>query len=141
MGTALLPGAPFAAGSSLVVWKNTRNDQKAIDLIRYLTDKETQINYLPQIDHLPARQEFLNHPPFSVDPILSGFVQMVNAARPFSRSRLNSLLEAKYYESIARIWTSIRSEPDANVKDILHAEMRALNSRFENYLTDPCINS
>jgi multiple sugar transport system substrate-binding protein len=133
LGLALTPGPAYAGGSSLVIWKNTRNYQDAVQLIRYLTDREAQANYPVQIDHLPVRQEVLDQSPFSTDPILSGFVRMADTARPFPTIKMGGLLQTLYCASVARIWAHIASEPNLDLKDAIQDEMKTLSHRIETW--------
>lgn len=134
LGLALLPGPAYAGGSSLVIWKNTPHESDALQLIQYLTDREMQVSYPVRVDHLPARQQILDQPPFSTDPILSGFVRMTNAARPFPSIKLGGLLQKMYCASIARIWAYIADEPELDLKNVIQNEMTTLARRYENWL-------
>lgn len=134
LGIALPPGAPFAGGSNLVLWKNTRNEQDGLELIRYLTGRNAQTTYPLQVNHLPARQEVLDQPPYATDSILSGFVRLVNAARPFPAIQLGGLLETLYCTSIARIWKRIAHDPQLNLKDAINSEMSLLSRRYEKWV-------
>jgi multiple sugar transport system substrate-binding protein len=134
LGLALPPGPAYAGGSSLVIWKNTRNVPEALQLIRYLTCREAQISYPVQIDHLPARQDVLDQPPFSTDPILTGFVHLSNEARPFPPIKLGGLLQTLYCHSIGRLWARVASEPELDLKAAIQDEMTLLSRRFEKWL-------
>lgn len=134
LGLACLPGPAYAGGSSLVIWKNTPNAHEALQLVRYLTGCEAQGSYPLQIEHLPARQEVLDQPPFSTDPILSGFVRLSNLARPFPTIKLGGLLQTLYCTSIARLWARVTAEPDLDLKAALQNEMTTLSRRLGNWL-------
>ncbi|HBX68055.1 MAG TPA: hypothetical protein DEH25_01335 [Chloroflexi bacterium] len=134
LGMAVSPGPVYAGGSSLVIWKNTHNEQEAVQLIRHLTSREAQASYPLQIEHLPARQEILDQPPFSTDPVLSGFVRLANGGRPFPTIKLGGLLQTLYCTSIGRIWMRVTNEPEMDLKATLQNEMALLSRRIQTWL-------
>jgi multiple sugar transport system substrate-binding protein len=135
VGIATPPGPAYAGGSSLIIWKNTRNEQAAVDLIRHLTDKDVQAQYPLQVGHLPVRQEVLDQPPFSTDPILNGFVRLGNAARSFPIVKLGGMLEVAYCTVITHIWAGVHSEPTLKPEALIKSEMTKLSNRYQGWVS------
>lgn len=135
LGLALPPGAPYAGGSSLVIWKDTRNEDAAVQLVQYLTGRDAQANYPLLVNHLPARADVLAEPPYSTNPLLKGFVNLANAARAFPTIQLGGMLEGLYGTAITRIWKKVAVDPGVDTAPLIQREMAILARRFQSWVS------
>ena len=133
LGLAFPPGPPYAGGSSLVVWRYARREETILELVRYLISREVQARYPPLVTHLPARSDVLDEPPYTTDPILSGFARLARGARAFPRIKLGGLLEERFCTAVSRIWQQIAAHPAVDVDALIQQEMDRLARRFRGW--------
>jgi len=115
LGIALPPGPPLVGGSSLVIWKHTKQVETTFALVRYLTSKEAQVEYLKQTGYLPSRRDALAEPPFATDPFFQGLARALEHGRPFPVVRLGGLLEGRLILPLSGIWEDIHTDPGRDI--------------------------
>lgn len=123
LGVALAPGPTYVGGSSLIVWRNTRQPDEAVALVRHLTTHEVQLEYARQTGFLPARSSTLNDAYFLADPHLGVFVQSVAQGRTYADLRLSGLIENMLSDAISYVWREIVADPRTDVKSALLNEL------------------
>ena len=129
LGVALAPGPLFAGSSSLVIWKNTRNEVDALKLVRYLLDAEGQKAYCLPGGYLPARLSVLNEPPYTDDPHLKVFAQSALTGRTFAHIKFSGLFEDLLSAAIGRIWAKIIANPRIDLDPIILEELEPIARR------------
>jgi multiple sugar transport system substrate-binding protein len=133
VGVALPPGAPLVGSSSLLVWKHTRNEQDAVELIRFLLTKEAQVQYCQRIGYLPVRTDALMEPPYATDPIFRGFAQALQKGRLFPLVKLGGLLEDKLATILSTIWGDLITNQKIDLDVALAKEFAPIVRRFEQW--------
>jgi multiple sugar transport system substrate-binding protein len=131
IAAAPIPGVPFAGSSHVVVWKHTRNEQIALQLIRHLTSLKTQLAYTPTSGLLPVRQEVLEAPPYSEEPIFQVMSQSLKSGRTFLSIPLWGLVENKLTLTLDRIWEDIFASDNPDIEGILHKRLDPLAQQLE----------
>ncbi|MGB9613455.1 MAG: sugar ABC transporter substrate-binding protein, partial [Candidatus Margulisiibacteriota bacterium] len=58
----------FVGGSTLAIFKQSKNKAEAFEVIKYLTSKGPQVEYAKASGFLPARKEAFEDPYFTADP-------------------------------------------------------------------------
>jgi multiple sugar transport system substrate-binding protein len=134
LGLALPPGPGVNGGSSLAIWNYTRYEQEAIRLVEFLLGYDAQLAYPLIVNHLPARKDALETPPFATDPILQGFATFAQKGRAFPNIKLCGLLEGFYHAAISRIWTQVATNPRIDCDALLESELNALEKRFQGWV-------
>ena len=129
--TALPPGVPFVGGSNLVVWRHTRQEKIAADLVRFLTSLTVQIGFSPQVRGLPVRLEALERPPFSTDPLYTPIVDGLKTGRSYKVDRLWGLVEDKLVAELNQIWQEIFTQPNLNLDAALDEHLGPLSERLD----------
>ncbi len=59
-GVAGLPGTHFVGGTNLIVWKHTRYEEAALDLVQYLTDPAVSVQFASSFSKIPPRHMLLS---------------------------------------------------------------------------------
>lgn len=67
------PGVSLAGGSSLVMFKNSKNKEAAWKFIEFLSEKETQLAFYRETNNLPAVISAWDEPYFKNDPFIKAF--------------------------------------------------------------------
>jgi multiple sugar transport system substrate-binding protein len=133
IGVALPPGAPLVGSSSLVVWKHTRNEQDAVDTIRFLLTKDAQVKYCQKVGYLPVRNDALMEPPYATDPIFRGFAQALQKGRLFPLIKLGGLLEDKLATILSMVWADIIAGQKLDLDTTLAREFSPIVRHFEQW--------
>jgi maltose-binding protein MalE len=130
-GVAFTTGVPFVGGSSLTIWKHSRQELAAVKLVGFLTAQRAQSTYCPQSGLLPARLETLDSPEFANDADLALIARGLRRGRSFPAIRLWGLIEAKLADALVQIWKEIFESPapeiDALLDQYLTPVARSLN--------------
>ena len=131
IAAAPVPGVPFVGSSHLVVWKHTRNEQTALQLIKHLTSLKTQLAYTPISGLLPVREQVLDNPPYSTEPIFQVMSQSLKSGRTFLSIPLWGLVENKLTLILDKIWEDILASEKPDIEGILHKRLDPLAQQLE----------
>jgi len=134
LGVALAPGPTYVGGSSLVIWRNSRQSEKAVELVRHLTSHETQLDFSIHAGLLPARASSLTDRYFSEDPPLSVFAQSVFKGRTYVNLRLSGLVEDMLSNALSNVWSKIIADPRTVVRPVLMQELEPIAQRIRLWL-------
>jgi multiple sugar transport system substrate-binding protein len=131
LGIAMPPGPPYVGGSSLIIWKHTRHESAALDLVRYLTSIDAQVAYCQKIGYLPVRNDALTRPPYSTDYLFRSFALALEKGRAFPNIKLSGLLEDRLATVLDQIWQNLYANPKIDLETDLHQWLDPLVRRFE----------
>ena len=126
LGVAIAPGPLFVGSSSLVVWKGTRDETDAVNLVQYMLSEEAQRNYCLRVGFLPARVSLYEEPPFSTEPYLRVFAQAALNGRTIANFKLGGLLEDLLANAFSRIWAKIFANPDLDLDAAIRQELEPI---------------
>lgn len=136
MGVAKMPGVSCVLASDLVIWKHTpvRQEQLAIELVKFLTSHQAQRIVSRQSGLIPARMETLETEPFSSDPNYGIFVDSLLSGRPLPAMRLWGLIEERLINALAVLWHKILAEPEPDLDKLIAAELTPLAKKLNSIL-------
>ena len=92
-----------AGGSSLVIFKNTRNPQAAWTLIEYLSQPETQIEFFRLTRDLPAVRSAWEAPEIKADAEIQAFYQQLENVVPTPKIAEWEQIAVKIQEHLERV--------------------------------------
>ncbi|MEP7137468.1 MAG: extracellular solute-binding protein [Chloroflexota bacterium] len=119
-----LPGVPWIGGDHLVVWKNVQADaaqeKAALDLVRYLSKKETQIELFKVQNILPARIDAYDALTFPLETSASTVQKILKTGRPHPTLRLWRRIEAFLGEMLLDIGTAVLRQYSVPPVDIVN---------------------
>ena len=122
IGVTTLPGVPWIGGDHLVIWKNVRADAQlekvALDLLRYLSRKETQTRYFNLENILPARIDAYSEIKFSLDSTAATVQRILQTGRPHPSIQLWRRIEAFLDEMLADIGSTVLRQPAVPASEI-----------------------
>ncbi len=117
-----LPGVPWIGGDHLVVWKNVRADARqehaALDLVTYLSRRETQIQLFNAENVLPARVDVYDDLTFPLETTKPALEKVLKTGRPHPSLRLWRRIEAFLDEMFLDIGKAVLRQPTVSPSDI-----------------------
>ena len=117
-----LPGVPWVGGDHLVVWKNVLADAEyekaALDLVRYLSKRETQIQLFKVENILPARVDAYDELTFPLETTAATVQKILKTGRPHPTLRLWRRIEAFLDEMLLDIGSTVLRQPSISPSDI-----------------------
>jgi multiple sugar transport system substrate-binding protein len=134
LGIALPPGPPYVGGSNLVVWKHSRHEDQAVQLVQHLLGQQAQLDYCRLSGNLPVRRATLAKSPYTDDPLNQVFVQAVEKGRSFPVFRLSGLLEERLATTLAQVWTELAQNPSTNLEELLAQFLKPTAGRLKSVL-------
>lgn len=122
VAVTILPGVPWIGGDHLVIWKNVLSDaaqeRSALDLVAYLSKRETQIELFKLENILPARADAYDELTFPLDTTHAILQTILQTGRPHPPLRLWRRIEAFLDEMLLDIGTSVLRQPTASPSDL-----------------------
>lgn len=117
-----LPGVPWIGGDHLVVWKNVLTDamheKSALDLVAYLSQKETQIEFFNLQSTLPARLDAYNTLTFPMETTGPTLERILKTGRPHPPLRLWRRIEAFLDTMLLDIGSAVLRQPTVSPSNI-----------------------
>jgi multiple sugar transport system substrate-binding protein len=117
-----LPGVPWVGGDHLVIWKNVlvnaAQEKSALELVSYLSKRETQIELFRLESVLPARVDAYEDLTFPLDTTNTTIQTILKSGCPHPALRLWRRIEAFLDEMLLDIGTSVLRQPTASPSDI-----------------------
>lgn len=117
-----LPGIPWIGGDHLVVWKNVladaEHERAALNLVRYLSKKETQIQLFKAGSVLPARADAYDELTFPLETTAPTLQKILKTGRPHPALRLWRRVEAFLDEMLLDIGNTVLRQPTVSPSDI-----------------------
>ena len=134
LGVAFPPGPSYVGGSSLVIWRHSIHDHTAVNLVNFLLSKDAQRDYCQVIGYIPVRADVLEEPPYSVDPILKGFVQSLHRGRIFPQVKMGGLIEERLSTALYMIWRAVISNPQVDLEAAIQGQFEPIIRRIESWI-------
>ena len=116
LGLALPLGNAYIGGSSLVVWKQTIQERRALDLIAWLTSQEFQQVFPAYAGLLPARQDALHAFPLANKSMYDVISQALQSGHLYPQVPLWGMIEERLVNAAAGLWLDLLSieQPDVD---------------------------
>jgi multiple sugar transport system substrate-binding protein len=115
LAVTTLPGIPWVGGDHLVIWKNVHADSEvekvALNLVQYLADRETQVQFFKSSNALPARLEAYGQIEFSLDTSAETMQKILKTGRPHPPVRLWRRIETFLDEMLLDIGNTVLRQP------------------------------
>ena len=122
LGVTTLPGVPWIGGDHLVIWKNVRAnaqiEKAALDLLQYLSSKETQVEYFKVENRLPARMDAYPENSFSLASTTETIQRILKIGRPHPSIKLWRRIEAFLNEMLTDIGSAVLRQPAVPASEI-----------------------
>jgi multiple sugar transport system substrate-binding protein len=117
-----LPGVPWIGGDHLVIWKSVRADAQlektALDLLQYLSRKETQVSFFKAENNLPARLDAYSEISFSLNSTADTVHRILKTGRPHPSIKLWRRIEAFLNEMLTDIGSAVLRQPAVPASEI-----------------------
>ena len=117
-----LPGISWIGGDHLVVWKNVlvdaEHEKSALDLVNYLSKRETQIQLFEAENILPACADAYDELTFPLETTNPTLQKILKTGRPHPALRLWRRIEAFLDDMLLDIGNSVLRQPVVSPSDI-----------------------
>jgi len=124
LGVTTLPGVPWIGGDHLVVWKNVLTDAKhehaALELVRFLSKRETQIQLFNLEGILPARADAYGELTFPLETTVPTVQRILKTGRPHPTLRLWRRIEAFLDDMLLDIGSTVLRQYNVSPAGIVH---------------------
>ena len=134
-----LPGVPWIGGDHLVVWKNVLTDaeheQAALDLVQFLSRRETQIQLFKVENILPARADAYAELTFPLETTSPTLQRVLQLGRPHPTLRLWRRIEAFLDEMLRDIGSQVLRQPSRSPSDIAMGMLNEYEQKLAAVLT------
>ncbi len=137
VGVAMLPAGPkgrfgFLGGSTLSVFKSSKKQDKAIELIKYLTTKKAQIEYCKKTGNLPTVKAAYDDPWITENPMRKVFKAQMDYAVHYPSIPYWGAVETFLQEGLSKVWDNVMEYDGkyspANTMKILEEEDYRINT-------------
>jgi len=122
------PGASYAGGSSLVLFRNSHNARAAWKLIEYLSEPEQQSRFFELTKDLPAHRAAWSTPDLRNDPEMQAFLTQLENVQPPPRVPEWEQIATSLYEHAEQAIRGRMSVPQA-LADLDHKADEILAKR------------
>ena len=122
LAVTTLPGVPWVGGDHLVILKNVladaEHEKAALDLVRFLSRRETQIQLFKVENILPARADAYDEVTFPLETTTPTLQKILKAGRPHPPLRLWRRIEAFLDEMLLDIGSAVLRQPTVSASTI-----------------------
>jgi multiple sugar transport system substrate-binding protein len=129
LGVASLPGGSFVGGSNLVIWKHSRQEERALELVQYLTGQAFQTEFIQPLSSIPARLSAL--PAFTGTSHLHGAAQKIlTAGRSWPSLPLFGTIEDRLMYALFNIWQDYLNDQKLDITEAIRDYLLPLAKRL-----------
>lgn len=112
VGVAMLPEGPegrfaFLGGSSLSVFESSHNRNEAVKLIKYMTGKETQIEYCKKTEFLPVVKSAYDDPWVKENRMRKVFAEQMNYAEDYPSIPAWPPVQTYVDRALSDVWDNV----------------------------------
>ena len=142
-GVAMIPKGPrgrfcFLGGSVLAIYKVSPNQDEALELLKFLAEREAQVQYARGDALYPATIEAQRDPMFAADPIRAAFAQQIRFGRSYPTTPQWGSVEVLLEHRFGELWDavlagSLRSKPRAALTERLAAISREVTEAVQSH--------
>lgn len=130
IGVISPPGPTYVGSTKLVIWRNSRQANAALNLIRYLTSHECQVNFPALVGFMPARISALMDSQLADNPNIKIASESILHGRTYANLPLSHLVEDILASALSRVWQQLIAEPYIDIKSLLAAEITPATRRI-----------
>lgn len=123
-----LPGVPWIGGDHLVIWKNVLADsareQAALELLKFLSKRETQIQFYRAGMILPARGDAYDALSFPLASTMPALQKILATGCPHPPLRLWRRIEAFLDDMLLDIGSAVLKQPTTSPSDLAYQMLK-----------------
>jgi ABC-type glycerol-3-phosphate transport system substrate-binding protein len=136
IGIAPPPGPAYVGGSNLVIWRYTNRARVALELVRFLTSHQIQLDFCSQAGPLPVRLDVLDGPPYTTDPHYRVTVEALRTGRPYPSFVQWGLVEDRLSAAFIRLWDDILADPGQDLEVVIARHLKPVARRLAVIMTE-----
>jgi len=129
-GIAPFPNASWTGGSNLIIWKHSRQERAALELVDFMTSSSFQSRFPPALGVLPCRIAAYASPGLKDDPVLQIQMQSLLSARTYTTFPLWGIVEDRLVQALQNIWEEYYANPSLDLEELVSRVIRAIAGRL-----------
>jgi multiple sugar transport system substrate-binding protein len=129
-GAAMLPAPCFVGGTNLVIWRHTRRERAAVELVRFLMSNQALTQANLAMAALPPRLTLLDAPELAHDAVRGVMAQAIKTGRSYPAFRLWGMLEERLVSALLAIGADVLGQPDRDLRDTIELHIKPLAQRL-----------
>lgn len=129
IGSAPVPGGSYVGGTDLMVWKQTRSEKAAMDLVRFLSRPDHTAKIGQYSNYLPPRLAELEAMGNQPGPHMRTIVQATLNGHTSPCVPMIGLLEDRLGFSLLSIQEEVLEHPDVDIDQLLQQRIISLGRR------------
>lgn len=139
LGVASLANIPWTGGGSLVIWDYTRSsipqEKAAVDLVKFLASKETNVRYCNASGSMPSRMDALHEMYPTGNPAREAIMVAATKGRNYPNNIPSwRRIEQQLSDAMAAVIQATNDDPSLDSDIVLHAHLDSLADRVSNLL-------
>lgn len=131
VGVTMIPGPSFVGGTLLVIYKNCRNVQAALDFMGFLLEKENQIAYSNLMGLLPTRHVAWEDPSLATNPFDQVLYKALSSGRAYPPVSLWGSMEQKLLTAASAVWEKLLRGDSTDVPGLVDQHFGSLARRLQ----------
>ncbi|WP_265443483.1 sugar ABC transporter substrate-binding protein [Acetivibrio straminisolvens] len=109
VGVTMIPEGPkgryaFLGGSNIAIFKSSKNQEAALELVKYLSTKEAQVAYSKVTNMLPTVKAAYEDPYFESDAMVKVFKDQLQFAKHYASIPGWAPSETYFQQGLSKIW-------------------------------------
>jgi len=135
VGIALPPGVPTSTGSSLVIWRHTRQTQDreglAVRLARFLSERQTQADLFHSGGGLPARRDVLPDLSLEMHNLKPSLEKALTEGRTYPAIKLWHRVETQLALALSEAAAAVLENPNSGLEVLLRQKLEPIAKRLD----------
>lgn len=140
VGVTMFPEGPkgrvaFMGGSCLAVFDKSKNRDAAIDLVKFLGEKDAQIAYAKITGMMPTAKAAYEDPIFDSHPMRKVFKEQLQYGKAYPSIAAWAACEVEFQEGLSKVWDNVVGATGAydynKTKDIVKEVEAGVNNALE----------
>ena len=130
IGVAPFPASPYVGGSQLCIWRKTKKQQAALQLIKFLTGRQAAEQLQPCAG-LPVRHDSLESRYYLEHDRYRVFADTLRGGRSFPTGGGASLLYHQLHDHATAMWEQVFSTSRPDLASLIQEHVSQINRYFE----------
>ncbi len=138
LGVASVSDTPWTGGGSFIIWEHVRRDEKqeqaAVELVKFLTSKDINLRYQREAISMPARIDALEETYAQDNPAREAIMLAATKGRHYYNTPTWRRIEYELSKEMGAIVNERLNTPSADTDAILRAHLDPLAKRLNSTL-------
>lgn len=130
VGCVGVPGGSYLGGTNLAIWKSTRYEKEAFELVKWLSRPEVQSQIAFPEGFLPSRTSVHSDAALLADQVIGPRLRGMQNGRTYPCVPMIGLLEDRLSHELARVHTELPFRPAQDTGEVVRSIIEPLGRRL-----------